>query len=340
MFVCRVFSRISRNVCRSYRFLPASQTSQHLPSHVLQSLDTLIPVPINLFHLTINASSTPRALLFSTSNSTKASEEATASIGTESSGLGSEVNFSRDGREFVVENFANGLLDVVDDLRRISFLGNDKFSSIDASKGLDGAVQLLKKLHECLEAAGKKIDEVIKKCDEFDPEQKPCGPDRDGAILELQNFAKGLADAANNLGRASLVAKDNLSNIDAFKKSNEALPILKTLLEAVEMTEKLLDGVFEKIGLEKFISKQEPYNPDRHDALIQFPVSSQPPGTIIAVLKAGYVLHGRVFRRAEVATTREVTDQDRAEDALTPGMNDDDYGASDKESESRAQRTG
>ena len=60
----------------------------------------------------------------------------------------------------MLQNFAKGLLDVVDDLRRISFLGNDKFSSIDTSKGLDGAVQLLKKLHGCLEGAEKQIDEV------------------------------------------------------------------------------------------------------------------------------------------------------------------------------------
>ncbi|XP_028801633.1 grpE protein homolog 2, mitochondrial [Neltuma alba] len=361
MFVCRVLSRVSRNVCRSYRLLPASQSPQHLPSQGLLSTDNLIPVPVNLLHLTINASSTPRALFFSTSpkpdgkehgdigsftsaDSTKASEEEKASVGTESSGqaeaaeqtrsgLGSEMDFSRDGREFVVKNFAEGLLDVADNLRRTSFVGNDKFSSIDASKGLDGAVQLLKTLHGCLVEAEKQIAEVIKKCDEFDPEREPCGPDRDGAILELQNFAKVLVDVADDLGRASLVAKDKFSNIDAFKKSNDALPILKKLLEAVEMTEKQLDEAFEQIGLEKFNSKKEPYNPDRHNAIIQFPVSSQPPGTIIAVLKAGYLLHGHMYRRAEVATTREVTDRDRAEDDLTPGLNDE-------ECESQAQRTG
>ncbi|XP_054797534.1 uncharacterized protein LOC129302650 [Prosopis cineraria] len=346
---------IFRNVCWSYRLLSASH-SPHLPSYGLQSPENTIPVPVNLLHQAINASSTPRALFFSTSpkpdGTEYGSEEAKASVGagssgqaeakkqTNGSGLESEVDFSRDGREFVVENFAKGLLDVVDDLRRMSFVGNDKFSKIDASKGLDGADSLLKKLHACLQGAEKQVAEVVKKCDEFDPECGPCGPDRDGAILELQKFAKSLVDVANNLGRASSVAKDKFLSIDAFKKSEEAVPILKTLLEAVEITEKQLDEVFEKIGLEKINSKQELYNPDRHEAIIQFPVSSQPPGTIIAVLKAGYLLHGRLLRRAEVATTREVTDQDRADDAMTPGMNDEDGGFDKEESESLGQRTG
>jgi len=58
-----------------------------------------------------------------------------------------------------------------------------------------------------------------------------------------QNFAKNLLDVADNLGRASSVVKDSFSKIDVSKDSTGAVPLLKTLLEGVEMTEKQLTEV-------------------------------------------------------------------------------------------------
>jgi molecular chaperone GrpE len=54
----------------------------------------------------------------------------------------------------------------------------------------------------------------------------------------LQNFAKSLLDVADNLGRASSVVKESFSKIDTSSDSAEAVKLLKTLLEGVEMTEK------------------------------------------------------------------------------------------------------
>lgn len=56
----------------------------------------------------------------------------------------------------------------------------------------------------------------------------------------LQNFAKSLLDVADNLGRASSVVKNSFSKIDTSKDTSGAVPLLKTLLEGVEMTEKQL----------------------------------------------------------------------------------------------------
>lgn len=62
-------------------------------------------------------------------------------------------------------------------------------------------------------------------------------------VMCLQNFAKSLLDVADNLGRASSVVKESFSKIDASKDSTGAVPLLKTLLEGVEMTEKQLAEV-------------------------------------------------------------------------------------------------
>lgn len=61
--------------------------------------------------------------------------------------------------------------------------------------------------------------------------------------LKLQSFAKSLLDVADNLSRASSVVKESFVKIDASQDSAGAVPLLKTLLEGVEMTEKQLAEV-------------------------------------------------------------------------------------------------
>lgn len=63
-------------------------------------------------------------------------------------------------------------------------------------------------------------------------------------MYDLQNFAKSLLDVADNLGRASSVVKESFSKLDTTKEDLAgATPLLKTLLEGVEMTEKQLAEV-------------------------------------------------------------------------------------------------
>nr|XP_027064315.1 grpE protein homolog 1, mitochondrial-like isoform X3 [Coffea arabica] len=122
----------------------------------------------------------------------------------------------------------------------------------------------------------------------------------------VQDFAKNLLDVADNLSRASLAVKDNFLKIDASKDAVGAVPLLKTLLQGVEMTEKQLAEVFKKYGLQKYDPVDEEFDPHRHNAVFQVPDPSKPPNTVAVVLKAGYTLHDRVIRPAEVGVTRAV----------------------------------
>ncbi|CAF2245506.1 unnamed protein product [Brassica napus] len=122
----------------------------------------------------------------------------------------------------------------------------------------------------------------------------------------LQNFAKSLLDVADNLGRASSVVKESFSKLDETSKDSAAgaAPLLKTLLEGVEMTEKQLAEVFKKFGMEKYDPINEPFDPNRHNAMFQVPDASKPEGTVAHVLKSGYTLYDRVIRPAEVGVTQ------------------------------------
>ncbi|KAF3560666.1 hypothetical protein DY000_02017178, partial [Brassica cretica] len=119
----------------------------------------------------------------------------------------------------------------------------------------------------------------------------------------IQKFATSLLDVADNLGRASSVVKESFTKLDTSKDSAGATPLLKTLLEGVEMTEKQLAEVFKKSGLVKEDPLNERFDPNRHNAVFQVPDASKPEGTIAHVLKSGYSLFDRVIRPAEVGVT-------------------------------------
>ncbi|KAF7072057.1 hypothetical protein CFC21_077246 [Triticum aestivum] len=119
----------------------------------------------------------------------------------------------------------------------------------------------------------------------------------------VQNFSKSLLDVADNLARASSVVKESFSKLDTSEDSSGAVPLLKTLLEGVDMTDKQLGEVFKKFGVERFDPLNEKFNPDKHFALFQIPDPSKPSGTVASVVKVGYMLHDRVLRPAEVGVT-------------------------------------
>ncbi|KAI3688507.1 hypothetical protein L2E82_46129 [Cichorium intybus] len=119
----------------------------------------------------------------------------------------------------------------------------------------------------------------------------------------IQNFAKSLLDVADNLSRASSVVKESFDKIDTSQDTAGAVPLLKTLLEGVEMTEKQLAEVLKKFGVEKYDHTNEEFDPNRHNAVFQVPDPVKPPDQVAVVLKAGYMLHDRILRPAEVGVT-------------------------------------
>ncbi|PWA52707.1 grpE nucleotide exchange factor [Artemisia annua] len=133
----------------------------------------------------------------------------------------------------------------------------------------------------------------------------------------VQSFAKSLLDVADNLSRASSVVKESFVKIDASQDSAGAVPLLKTLLEGVEMTEKQLAEVFKKFGVEKYDPTDEQFDPNRHNAVFQVPDSTKPADRVAVVLKAGYMLHDRILRPAEVGVTIAADEKDENKESET-----------------------
>ncbi|KAF0853038.1 mitochondrial iron-sulfur cluster biosynthesis Mge1 (co-chaperone GrpE) [Andalucia godoyi] len=104
----------------------------------------------------------------------------------------------------------------------------------------------------------------------------------------ISKFAQSLLDVADNLQRALTAVSES------DKKSS--------LFTGVQMTEKVLTKAFEVNGLVKMSAMGESFNPEVHQAMFEMP--GDKPGTIAAVLRDGYVLHGRTIRPAQVGVIK------------------------------------
>ncbi|THG21649.1 hypothetical protein TEA_000278 [Camellia sinensis var. sinensis] len=181
-------------------------------------------------------------------------------------------------------------------------------SDAEAELSMEDLVKLVTEKEELLNVKHKEIekmqDKVIRTYAEMENVMGRTRREAENSKkFAIQSFAKSLLDVADNLGRASSVVKESFSKIDTTKDSAGAVPLLKTLLEGVEMTEKQLAEVLKKYGVEKYDPTNEQFDPNRHNAVFQVPDASKPPDTVAVVLKVGYVLHDRVIRPAEVGVT-------------------------------------
>ncbi|KAH9298942.1 hypothetical protein KI387_030624 [Taxus chinensis] len=190
---------------------------------------------------------------------------------------------------------------------------SDSESDSDEEKELskEDLIRLVQEKEELLKFKHKEIqamqDKVLRSYAEVENVMDRTRRDAENSKkFAIQSFAKSLIDVADNLGRASSVAKESFSKLDASKDSNGAAALLKTLLEGVEMTEKQLSDVFKKYGVEKFDPTNEQFDPHRHMAVFQLSDASKEAGSVGVVLKPGYMLHDRVIRPAEVGVVEAV----------------------------------
>ncbi|CAK9309591.1 unnamed protein product [Citrullus colocynthis] len=148
---------------------------------------------------------------------------------------------------------------------------SDSDSETDEQPSMDDLVKSLARKEELLKSKHKAIekmqDKVLRSHAEMENVMDRTRREAENSKkFAIQNFAKSLLDVADNLGRASSVVKDSFSKIKEPEDSSGAVRLLKTLLEGVDMTEKLLMEVLEKSGVEKFDPTNEPFDPHKHYA--------------------------------------------------------------------------
>ena len=118
----------------------------------------------------------------------------------------------------------------------------------------------------------------------------------DSKVYGITGFARDVLDIADSLQRT----------IDAVpaETRESADPLLKSLIEGVELTERSLLSALEKNGVKKFDPQGEKFNPNFQQAMYEVPDSSVPSGTVVQVVQAGYMIGERVLRPALVGVSK------------------------------------
>jgi molecular chaperone GrpE len=118
----------------------------------------------------------------------------------------------------------------------------------------------------------------------------------DSKIYGITGFARDVLDIADSLQRT----------IDAVpaETRESADPLLKSLIEGVELTERSLLNALEKNGVKKFDPQGEKFNPNFQQAMYEVPDPSVPAGTVVQVVQAGYTIGDRVLRPALVGVSK------------------------------------
>ena len=97
-----------------------------------------------------------------------------------------------------------------------------------------------------------------------------------------------------------LPAIDNLERaIAAAKQAGDQGP----LAQGVTGTHRQLLDVLKRHSVTPIEALGQPFDPNKHQAVMQQPSADQPPGTVLQVLQQGFMIHDRVLRPASVVVS-------------------------------------
>ncbi len=105
------------------------------------------------------------------------------------------------------------------------------------------------------------------------------------------------------------MARELLSVVDhlglAVQHASEAGETAEGLRQGVELVYKQFRDVLEKFGISSFSASGEPFDPSKHDAIMQEVTDAVPENTVLKVLQEGYVYHDKVLRHAKVSVSKK-----------------------------------
>lgn len=130
----------------------------------------------------------------------------------------------------------------------------------------------------------------------------------DARKAAIKSFAKALLDVSDNLERAMAAVPESAllpQSQEEHNNNNNSTNILSNLYQGIALTERGLLKAFEANGLKKFGQAGEAFDPNRHDALMEYADETKEPGTIGQVMKVGFLLNERVLRPAEVGVIKK-----------------------------------
>ena len=125
------------------------------------------------------------------------------------------------------------------------------------------------------------------------------------AAANLENYRRRVEKERGDLlkaGQATLIAQ-LLPVLDDLERAFQTLPpTLRSLtwIDGVALIERKINMVLEQHGLQEIEAFDQPFDPARHQSILQEDTTDYPDGHVMAVLQKGYQLHDKVLRPAMV----------------------------------------
>ena len=128
------------------------------------------------------------------------------------------------------------------------------------------------------------------------------------AVAELDNVRKRAqreVEQAHRYGVEKL-AVELLAVRDSLELAvaNAGRGDVKSLLAGQEATLKLLEKAFERFSIQPLDPVGEPFDPERHEAMVMQESATAAPDSVLTVVQRGYELNGRLLRPARVIVAR------------------------------------
>ncbi|MDO8607518.1 MAG: nucleotide exchange factor GrpE [Phaeospirillum sp.] len=134
------------------------------------------------------------------------------------------------------------------------------------------------------------------------------------ARADTENVRRRLEQQAEDRGKYAVTnfAKDVLAVADNLRRALDALPPgmreanegVDSLTTGVEMTERELLATFERYGVRLVDAMGTRFDPNLHQAMMEIEDVTQPEGTVVLVMQAGYTLQDRLLRPALVGVSK------------------------------------
>ncbi len=128
------------------------------------------------------------------------------------------------------------------------------------------------------------------------------------AVAELENYRKRAEREIDNARKFAIerFAQELVTVGDALEAgiSAGAANPGPALLEGAQATLRQLHRAFENAAIKLIDPVSQPFDPERHEAMVAQESADQPADTVLSVIQKGYSLNGRLLRPARVIVSK------------------------------------
>jgi molecular chaperone GrpE len=166
-------------------------------------------------------------------------------------------------------------------------------------EGDEGATSEARKLRAMLEDSAQRAAQTQERLKESHERYLRVAADFENwkkrAVREREETVK---NANERLLKDVIPVADNLERALATPGDSDALR------EGVKLVLKQFTDILGRFGVKSFTSVGQPFDPSRHEALMQQETTEVPPNHVVSEMVKGYMLHDRLVRPAAVVVAK------------------------------------